>query len=84
MLIAFVTWLSPSEGLNLGGDTVLGLDDHLFSLWSPLSLEDDAKVSVESTDEIVEDDELSADDDVVDLEDTSEFSPSETSEVIGE
>ncbi|MEH2566752.1 toll/interleukin-1 receptor domain-containing protein [Bradyrhizobium sp. AZCC 2289] len=84
MLIAFVTWLSPSAGLNLGGDTVLGLDDQLFSLWSPLSLEDDAKVSVESTDEIVEDDELSADDDVVDLEDTSEFSPSETSEVIGE
>jgi hypothetical protein len=83
MLIAFVTWLGPSAGLNLGGDTVLGLDDHLFALWSPLSLEDDANVSVESTDEI-EDDELSTDDDIFDLADTSEFSPSEVSEVIGE
>jgi hypothetical protein len=84
MLIAFVTWLGPSAGLNLGGDTVLGLDDQLFSLWSPLSLEDDANVSVESTDEIAEDDELSTDDDAFDLEDGSEFSPSEISEVIGE
>jgi len=84
MLIAFVTWMGPNAGLNLGGDTILGLDDQLFSLWSPLSLQDAATAFSDSTDETIEEDELSSDDDEDDSEDASEFSLSETSEVIAE
>jgi hypothetical protein len=55
-----------------------------LSLWSPLSLEDAATAFSDTSDEAIEEDELSSDDDADDSEDALEFSISETSEVIAE